>query len=353
MSWRKVIIAAGIGDRECSDFLAALAGLESLQATDFRVPVIDKLAVEEAISEYLSSHGAAARPLHWFADAESARDYLWPTEAYPAYSAIKGYYLDSTALDAAWMAESYSSVAETEAWSESCLAPLRSLREMYEAILRTPLAKPASLLLTRLSSAEDQLFTDDPRIAEPVEPVASMLRAVAAGLFYVKFGVAEVVCIPRPSLWLAGGQLHREDGAAVEWPSGERRFFWRGVNVPGWMIEKPKMITATMIRRERNLARRRSMIELFDIEQFLRRADAWIFSEDQFGRLWRVPVSKTQANNDDPFFTLVEVINGSCGPDGTQRRHFLEVPPWMNSPRQAVAWTYGLQPEQYELAVRT
>jgi hypothetical protein len=44
---------------------------------------------------------------------------------------------------------------------------------------------------------------------------------------------------------------------------------------------------------------------------------------------------------------------GTREPDGTRRRYFLHVPPSMQSPRQAVAWTYGLSPEQYEIAVRT
>jgi hypothetical protein len=47
------------------------------------------------------------------------------------------------------------------------------------------------------------------------------------------------------------------------------------------------------------------------------------------------------------------VQNGTREPGGSYRKYFLSVPPSMLSPRQAAAWTYGLSPEQYEIAVRT
>ncbi len=41
-------------------------------------------------------------------------------------------------------------------------------------------------------------------------------------------------------------------------------------------------------------------------------------------------------------------------PDGTYRHYFLQVPPDMRTPTEAVAWTYGLSPERYaELVQRT
>ena len=37
--------------------------------------------------------------------------------------------------------------------------------------------------------------------------------------------------MPRPALWLARDRLHREDGPAVLWPSGEMHFFRNGAEV--------------------------------------------------------------------------------------------------------------------------
>jgi len=49
----------------------------------------------------------------------------------------------------------------------------------------------------------------------------------------------------------------------------------------------------------------------------------------------------------------LQVRNGTPEPDGTHRDYFLSVSPAMRSPHEAVAWTYGLSPEQYDVMVRT
>ena len=53
-------------------------------------------------------------------------------------------------------------------------------------------------------------------------------------------------------------------------------------------------------------------------------------------------------------WTAVEVANGTAEADGSRRRYFLRVPSSVRTPREAVAWTYGLSEERYaELDVRT
>jgi len=88
------------------------------------------------------------------------------------------------------------------------------------------------------------------------------------------------------------------------------------------------------------------MIERFGVERFLREIDAELVSEDDVGRLWRIDFETDE-------YAVLEVENGTREPDGTRRRYFLRVPPSMQSPRQAAAWTYGLSPEEYDVAVRT
>lgn len=55
-----------------------------------------------------------------------------------------------------------------------------------------------------------------------------MAEAFEAGLFLYWVGPREVVCVPRPVLHIVGGELHREDGPAVEWASGEGHWFRHG-----------------------------------------------------------------------------------------------------------------------------
>jgi hypothetical protein len=61
---------------------------------------------------------------------------------------------------------------------------------------------------------------------------APRIEAFVAGLGFFRSLPDEIVCVPRPALWLADGLLHRQDGPAVLWPDGERYFFEHGEELP-------------------------------------------------------------------------------------------------------------------------
>lgn len=88
-----------------------------------------------------------------------------------------------------------------------------------------------------------------------------MLDAFEAGLLCYWVTPPEVVWVSRPSLSIVDGYLHREDGPAAEWATGERYWFWRGTRVPQWVIEDPSRITPVVISDEANADVRRCMIE--------------------------------------------------------------------------------------------
>jgi hypothetical protein len=44
---------------------------------------------------------------------------------------------------------------------------------------------------------------------------------------------------------------------------------------------------------------------------------------------------------------MVEVINATPEPDGSRKRYWLRVPPYMRTAREAVAWTFGLSGKEY------
>jgi hypothetical protein len=71
-----------------------------------------------------------------------------------------------------------------------------------------------------------------------------------------------------------------------------------------------------------------------------------LIQRDACGKLWRCHL-------DDEIYTMAEVENGTPEPDGSRRRYFLRVPPTARTPREAIAWTYGLTADQYEIIVRT
>jgi hypothetical protein len=70
-------------------------------------------------------------------------------------------------------------------------------------------------------------------------------------------------------------------------------------------------------------------------------------SSDEYGVLWRVTMP-----GDEPL-VMVEVVNATPEPDGSRRTYFLRVPPRMRSAHEAVAWTFGLTPEEYAPLAQT
>ncbi len=69
------------------------------------------------------------------------------------------------------------------------------------------------------------------------------------------------------------------------------------MHVPDFVIERPHHITPLLISLERNMERRRCMIERFGVERFIREVDAKLVSKDRSGRLWRVDFKGVTSNN--------------------------------------------------------
>jgi hypothetical protein len=77
-----------------------------------------------------------------------------------------------------------------------------------------------------------------------------------------------------------------------------------------------------------------------------------VLHEDPTGRLWSLNPARRLPQPGD--LKMVEVVNGTAEPDGSRKTYWLNVPPHVETARQAVAWTYGLEPEDYDgLVVRT
>jgi hypothetical protein len=146
----------------------------------------------------------------------------------------------------------------------------------------------------------------------------------------------------------AEGRLHELRGPALCFGDGWSAFAWKGVEIPAWLIEHKGAITLATIDAESNVQVRRCMIEIMTPARYVALGGARKVAEDETGVLWR----KIWLNYD--IWTAVEVINATPEPDGTHRHYFLQVPANINSAREAVAWTYGMEPDQYsKLVVRT
>ena len=95
------------------------------------------------------------------------------------------------------------------------------------------------------------------------------------------------------------------------------------------------------------------MIERYGYARYMKDMGGENVGSDKCGTLWRLRPSRKKDGNKDAM-ALVEVHNGSLDPDGTRKTYFISVPPECETAIEAVAWTYGLTPEQYgALQVRT
>jgi hypothetical protein len=50
---------------------------------------------------------------------------------------------------------------------------------------------------------------------------------------------------------------------------------------------------------------------------------------------------------------MVKVVNSTPKPDGTYKDYFLRVPPTVRTAREAVAWTFDLDPTVYAPVLET
>ena len=143
------------------------------------------------------------------------------------------------------------------------------------------------------------------------------------------------------------GQLHCETGAAVRYPDGFSVFSFHGVRVLEKVVVAPETITVSEIEFESNAEARRVMIERYGRDRFLKDSQAEEVHRDDFGILYR----KNSFFDED--LVTVKVVNSTPEPDGSFKDYFLRVPPTMERARQAVAWTFGKEENDYAPALQT
>lgn len=143
------------------------------------------------------------------------------------------------------------------------------------------------------------------------------------------------------------GRLHSTTGPAIRYSDGWELYFFQNVSVPSWLVLQPEQISVASIETESNVELRRVMLEQYGIEKYIRTSGAQIVQEDEFGILYRKAIA-----NDEPL-VMVKVVNSTAEPDGTYREYFLRVPPNTMSARAAVAWTFGLGSQEYDITTES
>lgn len=151
------------------------------------------------------------------------------------------------------------------------------------------------------------------------------------------------------------GRLHSLTGPAVMYPDGWAVYSVNGVRVPEYVIKNPETITIKKIEKEENAEIRRVMIDQYDREfkgRYINDSGAKIISKDtdKFGRE-RILYLK-EIPDDEPM-VMVKVINSTPEPDGKHKEYYLRVPPNMQTPEEAVAWTFGKEKDEYSPSMET
>ncbi len=329
-----------------ADLLAPRPLLDRLAAVDVEHPVLDPARAEAALQAHLGRLGLAPRPVRWlpYADAglaAGAEAHCVPavrahwSARQRAREAVRTIAKADPAMlrlvrAAAWPRA--QAAARWTAWTAARWAAERGRPHVGGPPPWWPkewgsstaeLAAEAQVWLTARAAAPRRAHGET--LASVDRWTAILLPLVEAyetGLWLFWILERETIAVPRPALRIEGGRLHSAEGPAVFWPGGPRYWFWQGVQVERRTIEAPET-------------------------RFLRESGASVAAMDGQGTLWRL-----EAAGEEPL-VVVEVENRTPEPDGSFRRHVVRVPPWMQTPRQAVAWTFDLPEPEYEVGVET
>ena len=168
------------------------------------------------------------------------------------------------------------------------------------------------------------------------------------------------------------GRLHSTETQAIGYSDGWGIHAVHGVRVDADIIENKASITVERIAKEQNAEVRRVMIELYGAPKYLLDSGAKIINHDQAGILYRKDIL------DDEAMVMVRVLNSTPEPDGVMMReeaiavfgdaakaainapedarfkeYMIRVPPGMRTAHEAVAWTFGLDAEEYHPAIES
>jgi len=163
----------------------------------------------------------------------------------------------------------------------------------------------------------------------------------------------ENVCViserPTSVSWETGTdtpRIHCANGPAILTRDGHEVYAWHGIRVPARVIMNPETITTEEIDKEANVEIRRVLLERYGMERYL--CEMEIVAEDEVGQLYR----REHPISGDPLL-IVKVINSTPEPDGTYKTYTLPVPAEITTPREGVAWTFGLEANKYRPEIET
>lgn len=140
-------------------------------------------------------------------------------------------------------------------------------------------------------------------------------------------------------------RLHSLDGMpAIEFADGWQVYAWDGVRVDKKILNVPPSREDLMTT---NLEIRRILWERWGTNYCVKQLNLEKLSSDEWGELWQGDTG------DDELAKFVKVINSTPEPDGHFKDYWLRVPPDIITAKAGIAWTFGLESEQYIPSIMT
>ncbi|MBP9092882.1 hypothetical protein KBI23_17795 [bacterium] len=138
-------------------------------------------------------------------------------------------------------------------------------------------------------------------------------------------------------------RLHDDRHPAVAFARGNNLYALQGNCLQPLAITDIHAYGAEAILKVNNITARRLLIERYGRSKFVLDSGAEIIHSDDFGVLYRKKIP-----NDEPM-QMVKVVNSTPEPDGSYAVYFIRVPPAMERAKQAIAWTFGIDEDDYNL----
>ena len=192
---------------------------------------------------------------------------------------------------------------------------------------------------------------------ETLQKWLGLFEAFEAGAFclWIVADTIYVAVIPTKVLVDDRRRLHCADEPAFVWLNDVRDFYWHGVHVPDYVIERPSEILVETIDAVKNTEVRRVMIERYRFGEEIHGAGAFMRDaggksldhDEQYGTLWR-----REIKGDEPI-VILEVINSTREPDGRFKHYWLRVPATIKTAHEASAWTFDIPAEKYAPQIET
>lgn len=221
---------------------------------------------------------------------------------------------------------------------------LFGISSLYQSIKKTP--PQDYFIATYIDSLFNLFLRELPEITEvPGMPglYLEVYRPETIFLSYFTSTHAFVLMWPDTFQTTDSGILHSSFGPSLQW-ADEKYYFYSGWWIPSMFYENPSKVSPATVLGEKNVEKRRAYMEILGSSRYAELLDLEIRDQsiDRFGNFIELYRTRTADALAGEHLQFVKVTCPSTG-----RNYMLCVPPHILSAVEAVAWTFGKHPDEY------